>query len=187
MWKIIHCGAKQYVGLKGPVKHFCVVSLLVDEDEKLKNTFVVHYTRIDACFLFQDYNDEIRQEQMWEMHILNRSSSPNLSNPSNKNGDLSSGIIDKSTSELLSNGVMLPVSGGGVQSNNVTMSKATNNNILINNNNISNYGTSSSNGSLTPPELPNSVSPTSMLMSHPAMRGLKTKAVGLSSPPLSGK
>lgn len=139
---------------------------------------------------------------MWEMHILNRSSSPNPTNPNYKNGvDLSvsgggGGILEKSAGELLSNGVVtLPVSGGGGgggggggQGNSSGMSKGSNNSIIVNNNNnLSNYGTSSSNGSLTPPELPNSVSPTPVLMSHPAMRGLKTKAVGLTSPPLSGK
>ena len=152
-----------------------------------ENTFCLKYDLLlSTSLLFQDYNDEIRQEQMWEMHILNRSSSPNLSNQNHKNGDNSTGIIEKSSNQLLSNGVMLPVPAGSHC--NVALSKGTNNNVLINNNNISNnYGTSSSNGSQTPPELPNSVSPTSMLMSHPAMRGLKTKAVGLSSPLLAGK
>lgn len=120
---------------------------------------------------------------MWEMHILNRSSSPNMSNSSNKNTDISCGIIEKSTGELLSNGVM---AFPGMQGNS-GVSKSSNNSVIVHNNNLSNYGTSSSNGSLTPPELPNSVSPTPVLMSHPAMRGLKNKAVGLTSPPLSGK
>lgn len=140
---------------------------------------------LTRCCVLQDYNDEIRQEQMWEMHILNRSSSPNMSNNSNKNSDVIGGILEKSAGELLSNGVMaFPVSG---MQGNSGMSKSSNNSIIVNNNNLSNYGTSSSNGSLTPPELPNSVSPTPVLMSHPAMRGLKTKSVGLTSPPLSGK
>ncbi|XP_065214849.1 putative alpha-1,3-mannosyl-glycoprotein 2-beta-N-acetylglucosaminyltransferase isoform X2 [Planococcus citri] len=133
-------------------------------------------------FLVPDYNDEIRQEQMWEMHILNRSSSPNMSNSSNKNTDISCGILEKSAGELLSNGVM---AFPGMQGNS-GVSKSSNNSVIVHNNNLSNYGTSSSNGSLTPPELPNSVSPTPVLMSHPAMRGLKNKSVGLTSPPLSG-
>lgn len=135
-------------------------------------------------FFSQDYNDEIRQEQMWEMHILNRSSSPNTSS---KNADISvsSGILEKSANELLSNGMMnLPISS---MQGNSGMSKDSSNSIIVNNNNLSNYGTSSSNGSLTPPELPNSVSPTPVLISHPAMRGLKSKTAGLTSPPLVGK
>ncbi|XKL66759.1 hypothetical protein PGB90_010179 [Kerria lacca] len=135
-------------------------------------------------FLVPDYNDEIRQEQMWEMHILNRSSSPNTSS---KNADISvsSGILEKSANELLSNGMMnLPISS---MQGNSGMSKDSSNSIIVNNNNLSNYGTSSSNGSLTPPELPNSVSPTPVLISHPAMRGLKSKTAGLTSPPGKGR
>lgn len=179
-------------------------------------------------FCSQDYNDEIRQEQMWEMHILNRSSSPNTtSNSNNKSADLNGsvgGILEKSTGELLSNGVMtfsvneVPVQGNsGLPKNGSTNSALVNNNSSSssssnsssgannnhntnsgnnnndnssnnNNNNLSNCSTSSSNGSLTPPELSNSALPTPILISHPAMRGLKTKsAAGIASPTLSGK
>lgn len=159
-------------------------------------------TLLNLFLFLQDYNDEIRQEQMWEMHVLNRSSSPNPSNHSNKNGDLAfsnsgsasggsgggnGGIFEKSAGELLSSGGIMTLPVASIQGCSSGLSKSSNNGIVINNNNLSNYATSSSNGSLTPPELPNSVSPTPVMMSHPAMRGLKTKSAGLTSPPLSGK